>query len=294
MTVWPAMTLNVATVEEAKSPEFQAEYVRSGRPAVVEFGRSGCDRTLDEFLSLIGPEERAVRVYGEERIGTRRDQWEGYCDFVRLNPADYASWIRDGTARKRHAYMAQVDLTGTALEAQVAAWTGGFLDKLFPSAMSGFNFWLGPGGHVEPLHYDPADGVLLQLSGTKRVRLVPPQFSRALYPFPVWSRIRPWFSRVELSEPDFESFPRAREALAAMTETELKAGQGLFIPAGWWHEVSSLGEDWTCSVNRFFAVRPLRRLLGVYRGVPLYAAMANRKIVVAVEDVFRKRDAAGA
>lgn len=292
MTGQPAMTLHVATVEEAKSSEFVAEYIHRGRPVIIEFGDSECDRSLDEFTSLIGSEGRAVRVYGEERIRSNRDQWDGYCDFVQLNPAEYATWIRDGTAKRRHAYMAQVDLTGTALETRVSMWTQGFLDALFPSAISGFNYWLGPGGHVEPLHYDPADGVLLQLSGAKKIRLVPPQFSRALYPFPVLSRIRPWFSRVELSRPDFESFPRAREAVDAMTEIDLQAGQGLYIPAGWWHEVSSLGDDWTCSVNRFFAVRPLRRLLAVHRGVPLYAAMTNRKIVVAIEGVFRKRGAA--
>jgi len=44
---------------------------------------------------------------------------------------------------------------------------------------------------------------------------------------------------VSLKSPDFERFPRFREALAAAQVAELEAGDALFIPAVWWHHVES-------------------------------------------------------
>jgi hypothetical protein len=52
------------------------------------------------------------------------------------------------------------------------------------------------------------------------------------------------FSRIDLSNPDngtsFPLFKVCREATV-----ELKAGQCLYLPAGWFHEVTSFGDDET-------------------------------------------------
>jgi hypothetical protein len=47
-------------------------------------------------------------------------------------------------------------------------------------------------------------------------------------------------SMVSLSEPDFERFPRFRDALAAGQVAELGPGDAIFIPTLWWHHVESL------------------------------------------------------
>jgi hypothetical protein len=47
-------------------------------------------------------------------------------------------------------------------------------------------------------------------------------------------------SMVPLQNPDFERYPRFREALAAARVAELEPGDALFIPYGWWHHVQSL------------------------------------------------------
>ena len=48
-------------------------------------------------------------------------------------------------------------------------------------------------------------------------------------------------SMVSMAEPDFERFPRYREALAAALVAELEPGDAIYIPYLWWHGVESLG-----------------------------------------------------
>jgi hypothetical protein len=44
---------------------------------------------------------------------------------------------------------------------------------------------------------------------------------------------------VSLENPEFERFPRFREALAAAQVADLEPGDAIFIPALWWHHVVS-------------------------------------------------------
>ena len=50
-------------------------------------------------------------------------------------------------------------------------------------------------------------------------------------------------------EPDFERFPRFKDALAAASVAELAPGDALFIPTLWWHHVESLDQTLNVLVN---------------------------------------------
>ena len=252
------------------SPADFAKWRDAGRPAVVTGAASPLD--LPELEAALGPRELRARLYGE-RIGQPKREWPGYCDFLDVTLAGYARLLASREAHERRIYLAQVPIGGRPeAEAEAVA------RRLGLRAMSAANLWLGPAGHVEPLHYDPMDGVLMQLRGAKRVRLLPPGQTTDLYPFPLLGgALRPWFSQVYLDAPE-PSFPRLGEALRNAVELTLREGEALYIPAGWWHEVTSLGDDYVISVNRFQQVRPLRRLLAVRLGPPLYAAFAARRL----------------
>jgi hypothetical protein len=53
---------------------------------------------------------------------------------------------------------------------------------------------------------------------------------------------------VSLGNPDFERYPKFREALAVAQVAELAAGDAIFIPPLWWHHVESL-EPFNVLVN---------------------------------------------
>ncbi len=88
--------------------------------------------------------------------------------------------------------------------------------------------WIGGAGTHTPLHHDTDNSLLCQLHGRKRVRLAPPE-SLALLALArgVYSR---W-------DPVTAEDPNAPERLI---EIEVAAGDALFIPAGWWHQVDAL------------------------------------------------------
>lgn len=60
------------------------------------------------------------------------------------------------------------------------------------------------------------------------------------------------FSRIDLSQPRDEivrQFPRFAEVADTMIECTLRAGEMLYLPAGWFHEVSSFGTSTESSVQ---------------------------------------------
>jgi lysine-specific demethylase 8/hypoxia-inducible factor 1-alpha inhibitor (HIF hydroxylase) len=126
---------------------------------------------------------------------------------------------------------------------------------------------VGPGGHIECLHYDPLNGTLMQLHWAKKVLLFPSSQTDKLYPFPVYIhllyglKLRAWFSMVYPENPDFVSFPKLKQALQHKQEVRLNQGEMLYIPAHWWYEVTALGDEMVCSVNHFWRVYPTLRVV---------------------------------
>ena len=55
-------------------------------------------------------------------------------------------------------------------------------------------------------------------------------------------------SLVSLRRPDFERYPKFRDALAAAQSAEVGPGDAVFIPPLWWHHVESL-EPFNVLVN---------------------------------------------
>ena len=120
--------------------------------------------------------------------------------------------------------------------------------------------WLGPKGIVTPVHFDSAHNLLVQIRGHKKLILIPPQQSKLLY-YPRLELGHVNFSPVDVEAPDFERFPRFREATPL--EIELAPGEVLFIPVRWWHYARALEQ--TISMNFWwFSIDSLRRMWHPY------------------------------
>lgn len=115
------------------------------------------------------------------------------------------------------------------------------------------NLWLGCSGNISQLHYDLDDNFLVQVRGRKRVVLLDPWQTPYLYPFPANSNNLHSFSQiVNIDKPDLNKFPQCQKA--RYCEVFLEAGEMLFIPAFWWHQVYTIEAPQfpTISVNFWF------------------------------------------
>lgn len=100
--------------------------------------------------------------------------------------------------------------------------------------------WIGNRVTVAP-HFDVADNLACVIAGRRRFILFPPEQTPNLYPGPMDATpANVPISMVSLDEPEFDRFPRYRDALDAAVVAELEPGDAIHIPYMWWHGVQSL------------------------------------------------------
>ncbi len=263
-------TISHVSADALSQQTFSQKHLKPGLPIIIDgLLDTEVDWNLDYLCQQLSECSFRIRCYGQQRYQQDKRRWSSIgsgADMKQMHFHEYAKCLQSRQAHVEDMYLAKCPIGETPLGQSKAIQT--LRDRLYlDTPVSDFNLWVGPSGHMECLHYDPMDGTLIQLHGAKKIVLFPPSQSENLYPFPIsvhlryGRRLRCWFSQVSLQEPDFDAFPQLQEALSHRIEVVLNAGETLYIPAGWWHEVTTLGTDMACSVNRFWLVNPLSRVL---------------------------------
>ncbi len=100
--------------------------------------------------------------------------------------------------------------------------------------------WIGGAGTFTPLHHDLTNNLLVQITGTKHVLMVPPEETPRLH------NDKHVFSEIQdLENVDPQCF--AEVADLQVFRAELGPGEALFIPLGWWHQI--VAEDFSVSMT---------------------------------------------
>ncbi len=98
--------------------------------------------------------------------------------------------------------------------------------------------WIGPADAVTTLHFDSTHNLFVQISGRKKVTLIPPGQSDLVY-FPCREfGLNLHFSPVDVERPDLKRHPRF--ARATPRTVTVRPGEMLFIPSTWWHSLRAL------------------------------------------------------
>lgn len=126
------------------------------------------------------------------------------------------------------------------------------------------NFWLGNRSRIAA-HWDLPDNVACCAAGHRRFTLFPPEQLANLYAGPLhFTPSGQQISMVDFHAPDFDRFPRFREALQHAMVAELGPGDAVFVPSMWWHHVEAL-DDLNLLINYWWRTSPS------YMGTPFNA-----------------------
>jgi len=139
------------------------------------------------------------------------------------------------------------------------------------------NLWMGNSARTitTPLHHDFNDNLYVVAEGRKHFTIFPPQDAENLYPRGTLAEVRGnglivykdappmrHLSKVNLDVVDLQRFPRYAQAAAHRIDFDLERDEMLYLPAGWFHQVSSTGRHIAIS---FFAETPSEADLGQLR-----------------------------
>ncbi|MDQ2075878.1 cupin-like domain-containing protein [Marinimicrobium sp. ABcell2] len=177
------------------------------------------------------PETKGRIYYNEQMTGFNFKATNG--DFVAFMEEILAE---TSTAAPRALYMPSTD---------VSAWFPQFgeeqpagLEHLKPIKL----LWAGNRTRIAA-HYDFPDNIACSVVGRRRFTLFPPDQVSNLYPGPMeFAPGGQEISMVDLHAPDFETFPKFKEALTHAQVAELEPGDALFLPGMWWHHVDGLDD----------------------------------------------------
>lgn len=110
----------------------------------------------------------------------------------------------------------------------------------FPVEQNRVGIWIG-NRTTACCHYDTSDNLACCVVGKRRFTLFPSDQIANLYPGPL--DLTPGgqaLSMVDFANPDLDKYPNFPEAIANAQIAELEAGDALFLPSMWWHQVEGL------------------------------------------------------
>lgn len=115
--------------------------------------------------------------------------------------------------------------------------------------------WIG-NQTIASSHFDVSNNIAACMVGKRRFTLFPPDQIKNLYPGP----LEPTpggqvVSMFNTSHPDYDQYPKAKDALACAQVAELDPGDVLVYPAMWWHQVEAIA-DFNVMINYWWNTVP--------------------------------------
>ncbi|WP_250459305.1 cupin-like domain-containing protein [Microbulbifer litoralis] len=137
-----------------------------------------------------------------------------------------------------------------------------FDDAMFGNGAPLTSIWIG-NRSIASAHYDAPNNFACCVVGRRRFTLFPPDQIDNLYPGPMEPTPGGQVvSMVDFDEPDFDKYPRFREALSEAQVADLEPGDAVFYPSLWWHQVEALS-PFNVLVNYWWNTSPH------YMGTPM-------------------------
>ena len=237
----PQRTVERRPRSEVSVSEFRSRYLPNGIPLVIS------DALQDWPLFKLSREQSLVhfaQLQGITRHGDYvKKTFSAERDFRSTSMADFIASLDNPPPPGAHgtppAYMGNNILPAQLME-QIK-YPPYFDQSLFIAP----RIWIGPKGTLTPLHRDDTDNLFAQVWGQKSFILAAPHHRAALGTWSTSPEGGLDGCEVNPDAPDYERFPAARDV--TFLRVTLEAGDLLFLPEGWFHQVQSVSTS--LSVN---------------------------------------------
>lgn len=241
----------IERVSGISSEDFIANYLKPGKPVILTGFIDPSSPALKKwsysyFKEIAG--DQTVSLYGKEE--TSRDRvasapvkhmkFADYLDMIEREPTDLRIFLFNLLKLKP-------ELNKDIIYNDP---TGGKILKWLP-----YLFFGGEGSSTRN-HYDidMSHVFISQYKGIKKIWLFPLDQSANLYKLPY-----NFHSIANLKDPDYEKFPALQNITGL--EAEIKPGETLFMPSGYWHFIQYVTEGFSISV-RALPTKPMDRWRG--------------------------------
>lgn len=231
-----------------ESNEIAVELLKStysGKPASVYFGEPGTTRfSYNEDLSTLNFEIRKALI-------------NDVLDEILAFSHESAPPIRYIASNIIDIYFPEL------IEEHNLSFSGSYFEAHpleFADPLKGI--WIG-NKTLSPCHYDAQSNMACCVVGKRKFTLFPPEQIHNLYPGPLdLTPGGPAITLVDFDNPDFNKYPRYKNAIEAGQVAELEPGDALFIPCMWWHQVQAL-ESFNVLINYWWNTFPKVRGQGM-------------------------------
>ena len=209
--------------------------------------------TVQRFVELLRPTATAAAGEALGRNKLHYMQWRGLPTPLQQAELEQELRARDQSAATHPAKRHRTDAAVPEQRSDTEPEAAGVREREASDGLLKFLGMLGPASLVDPssvrernvwagrcvtsrIHFDGLDNLHYVLAGRKRVRLWSPWDTASLAPRGVQQLPVESLAGSSLA-PDLVKAPRFLEA--DMYEAVVQPGDAIFIPAGWWHEVST-------------------------------------------------------
>ncbi|KAL6042699.1 jmjC domain-containing protein 5 isoform X2 [Balamuthia mandrillaris] len=238
----------VPRLEQPSVELFLKEYWRKGKPVVITGALENWPALSKWNLDGLKEELKGFNV--EVRQNTNTKEYRQGHSFAprKMKFEEYVDDLQSGAKASRNRYMAvqNVKKTFPSLNQDFS------IPSYVPKTHRGPFMWIAPPGHFEYVHIDPDDNFLCIVRGQKRVLLFNPAHLPKMSVNPLGSLGFTLQTQMDLlgdgscltsqDKPSLEqlhdTYPSFEDVVCE--ECTIQDGEILFIPFGYWHQVTSL------------------------------------------------------
>jgi hypothetical protein len=248
---------------EQDLPRFISAKARKPENSAMDaFTKAQASRKLNmEYLQQFGVAIVPLELTKTDEAGkTTFERFEGPFSLL-------LEYVTGEETSKSRLYLAQRSLADLPQALQDDLPTPEILKQFGKGDIYASSLWMGRAPTRTPLHRDPNPNLFVQLAGRKIVRMMGPHVGREMYERAraglggsqglANMRGEEMMQGKELEALESAVWDNKTENMGDTTvgiEVELKKGDGLYIPLGWWHAVRGTGKGPNVSVSRQYTL----------------------------------------